>query len=158
MLSRPRERAIEMAQVAGVGPPGRYVHRDARTADAVCADGFQQSEGGVRHVAVGTTAALGRTRMVGVGAAVALRCMTPHTGGVADSVRPQLIVRSAGVHGVAIQAGQVATPVALRGYQSAVLAAGHPYFPVAPEALLEESGRERWILAGAVERSAAAVH
>src|SRR5262249_35501035 len=51
-LRGPCQRAVEMAEVAGVRTPGLEARRDARAVDAVAADRFEQSERRVRHVAV----------------------------------------------------------------------------------------------------------
>src|SRR5262249_5241456 len=69
-VPRPRERAIEMAEVARVGTPGIEALCDAGAVDAMAANGLQETERGVRHVAVLTPAALAGRRVMRVAAAL----------------------------------------------------------------------------------------
>src|SRR5262249_57680530 len=83
-LRGPGERAIEVAEVAGVRPAGLEAPRRTRAVDAMATDRLQQAEGGVRHVAVVAAAALARRRVVRVRRA--LRPDVVVTGGAAAVV------------------------------------------------------------------------
>ena len=62
----PRERLVEMTQVAGVRSPGRERRRHRRAADLMAADRLQQPVGRVRHVAVVAGAAGRSARWCGM--------------------------------------------------------------------------------------------
>jgi hypothetical protein len=52
LLGGPVESSIEVTEVAGVGPAGIEIIANARAADFVAADRFEDAVGGVGHVAV----------------------------------------------------------------------------------------------------------
>src|SRR5688500_3342371 len=121
MLLRPAEALVEMALVAGVGPPGLDAGRHRGVGNLVAADGLQQPVGRVRHVAVVAAAprAVGGVVRV-LGYAIAEVAVALQAGPVAEHARRELIIRIAVVHRMAGEATELAALITGRLDQAVV--------------------------------------
>src|SRR6185369_14449211 len=140
-VGRPGERAIEMAEIARIRPPGVDVVLHARNGDLVAAHCAQKAPGRLRHVAVVTRRSRRAGRVMRMrGDLLADGGVTLRAGAVAVLATRQLPVGIAVVHRVARHAGERAAREAARLDEAVVLAPRHPHHAVFPIAAQRERG------------------
>lgn len=137
----PRERTVEVAQVARVGAARGGKIGDPRTADLMTANGGQHSVGGVRHVTVVAEIA------GGVGGVVRMRCdlgnvlearMALNARTIIRAHFRKLIVGFTFVKRVTRKAGEPASPITGGFDQPIVLPTAHPNHAIGPKEIAED--------------------
>lgn len=141
VLGGPREGFVEVTEVAGVGASGLDGGEGAGAIDLVASDGFEQTVGGVGHVAIVTEAAAGAWGVAGMaGEVIADGLMALEAGEIAVHGGSELIIWIAVVHGVAGEAGELAALETGGIDEAVVFASGDADHAIGPIAIAEEGG------------------
>src|SRR5947207_7616137 len=136
LMGGPRERFVQMAEVAGIRPSGCEFVCDPGTAHLVAANRLQDAVSGMGHVTVVALTPAGRGQVMCVAdnlRFLAESLVTLSAGSVAGPIPGQLTVGVAFMQRVTGETGKPATAVAGRFDQSVVIPAGDANHAVRPE-------------------------